>query len=178
MSLSVYADTSTIMKVIGRRQVAMSKKYIVRLTAEESETLAGIVSKGRAAAYRIKHANILLQVDVNGPNWVDEQTAKAFRCHTNTVCNVRQRFVEHGLEEALSRKKAQKGPREKIFDGESEARLVKLACGQAPGGRAKWTMQLLADKLVELQVVETISRETVRRTLKKTSLSRICVSAG
>lgn len=156
----------------------MNKKYIVRLTDEERTSLERLVSTGKTSAYKIKHANILLQVDAAGPDWTDEQAAWAFRCHVNTARNVRQRFVEHGLGAALSRKKQESPSRKRVIDGEAEAHLVKIACGTAPEGRAKWTMQLLADKLVELEIVETVSRETVRRTLKKTNSSRIYVNAG
>ena len=147
----------------------MAKKYVVRLTRSERATLRGLVSKGKAAAYRIKHANILLQADANGPCWTDARIAEAFSTHVNTVGGVRQRFVEQGLEAALNRKKRATPPREKILDGEKEARLIKLACSKAPKGRTRWTLRLLAGKLVELEVVESISHETVRQTLKKTS---------
>lgn len=156
----------------------MNRKYIARLTDDEQKALTALVSKGAAQAYKIKHAHILLQIDADGPGWTDERTAQAFRCHVNTVCNVRRRLVEQGLDAALERKKQEKLSRERILDGAAEARLVAIACGQAPEGRAKWTMQLLADQLVELEVVERISDETVRRTLKKTSSSRICANAG
>jgi hypothetical protein len=154
------------------------KKYIVRLTDEERVTLENLVSKGKAAAYRIKHANILLQVDIAGPSWSDEKTAKAFRCHTNTVRNVRQRLVEQGLKAALERKKQDRPSREQIIDGDAEAHLIKIACGQAPEGRAKWTMALLANKLIELEIVESVSGETIRRTLKKTNSNHIFASVG
>jgi transposase len=120
----------------------------------------------------------LLQVDANGPNWSDAHVATAFRCHGNTVRNVRQRFVEHGLEAALARQKQSKPSRPRLLDGAKEARLIALRCSQPPEGQAKWTLQLLADKLVELAVVETISYETVRQTLKKTRSNRTCISAG
>ena len=118
----------------------MNKKYVVRLTADEQRLLKGIISKGKAAAYKIKHASILLKVDVDGPNWSDEATAEAFECHTNTVRNVRQRLVEQGLEAALERKKQQTPSREKIFDGEQEAKLIAIACSEAPKGCARWTL--------------------------------------
>lgn len=154
------------------------KKYVARLTEEERKALTKLVSKGKGAAYKIKHANILLKVDADGPGWTDEETAEAFGCHVNTARNVRQRLVEHGLKAALGRKPQANPSREQIIDGEAEARLVAIACGQVPEGRAKWTMSLLADKLIELEIVESVSAETVRRTLKKTNLSRICASAG
>jgi transposase len=149
----------------------MNKKYIVRLAAEEREELENLVKKGKTQAYRIKHANILLAVDADGPNWPDHQAAKAYKCHQNTVVNVRQRFVEQGFEAALERKKQQSPSRERIIDGESEARLIAIACSKPPEGFAKWTMQMLADELVALKVVESVSGQTVWRTLKKTNLN-------
>jgi transposase len=149
----------------------MNKKYIVRLAAEEREELKNLVKKGKTQAYRIKHANILLAVDADGPNWPDHQAAKAYKCHQNTVVNVRQRFVEQGFEAALERKKQQSPSRERIIDGESEARLIAIACSKPPEGFAKWTMQMLADELVALKVVASVSGQTVWRTLKKTNLN-------
>ena len=156
----------------------MNKKYVVRLTAGERALLREIVSKGKAAAYKIRHANILSKVDADGPGWSDEETAEAFGCHGNTVRNVRQRLVERGLETALERKKQQAPSREKIFDGENEARLIAVSCGEPPAGCGHWTMQLLADRVVELEIVETVSATTVGRTLKKTSCSPIVASVG
>ena len=150
----------------------MNKKYIVRLNSEERERLEAMVKKGKGMAYKIKHANILLAVDADGPGWTDEQSAKAFRCHLNTVVNMRRRFVEYGLEGALERKKQEYPSRKRILDGEAEARLIASACSEPPAGRAKWSLKLLADKLVALQVVESVSDQTVRRTLKKTNSSR------
>ena len=149
----------------------MNKKYIVRLRAEERKELKDLVNKGKTQAYRIKHANILLAVDADGPNWPDHQAAKAYKCHKNTVVNVRQRFVEQGFEDALERKKQQSASRKRIIDGESEARLISIACSTPPKGCAKWTMQMLADELIVLKVVDSISGQTVWRTLKKTNLS-------
>lgn len=156
----------------------MARKYVVRLGSDEREVLELLVKKGKTQAYRIKHANILLAVDADGPDWSDEEAAVAFGCHVNTVANVRQRFVEQGLEAALERKKQKSPSRERILDGEKEARLIALACSAPPEGRSKWTLQLLADKLVALKVVEAISDQTVRRTLKKTNSNLTCVNAG
>ena len=146
----------------------MSKKYIGTLSEEERTTLESLIKKGKTAAYRIKHANILLKVDATGPTWTDEEVAQAFGCHVQTVSNVRQRFVEQGFEAALERKVRDTPPRQKILDGEKEAHLLALGCSASPSGQRRWTMQLLADKLVELEIVERISRQTVARTLKKT----------
>lgn len=154
------------------------KRFIVGLTSEEREQLEAVVSKGKGAAYRIKHANILLAADENGPNMNDEDIAKSFRCHRNTVANVRQRFVEQGLDAALDRKKRETPAVARKLDGRGEARLIAIACSTPPEGRAKWTMQMLADELVALSVVEDISDETVRSTLKKTNSNRICENVG
>jgi transposase len=154
------------------------KRFIVTLSRAERKELEETVSKGRGAVSRIKHAHILLAADENGPNWKDEDIAETFRCHRNTVANVRQRFVEEGLEEALERKKRETPPVSRLLDGRGEARLIAAACSEPPKGFAQWTMQLLADTLVVLGVVESISDETVRRTLKKTNLSRICGNVG
>jgi len=118
----------------------MNKKYIVRLTTEEQKELENLVKKGKTQAYRIKHANILLTIDADGPNWPDHQTAKAYKCHQNTVRNVRQRFVEQGLEAALERKEQEFPSRKRIIDGENEARLISIACSTPPKGCAKWTI--------------------------------------
>jgi len=149
----------------------MNKKYIVRLTAEEQKELENLVKKGKTQAYRMKHANILLAIDADGPNWSDYRAAKAYKCHQNTVRNVRQRFVEQGFQSALERKEQQVLSRKRIIDGEKEARLISIACSAPPKGRAKWTMQMLADELVVLKVVDSISGQTVWRTLKKTNLN-------
>jgi len=149
-------------------RIGMNKKYVVRLTDEERPCLEELGKKGKAAAYKIKHANILLKVDANGPNWCDEKTADAFGCHVNTVRNVRQRFVEQGFEAALERKKQSSPSRKHLLDGQAEAHLLALSCSEPPEGRVRWTLQLLADHLVELDLVENISWKTVGRALKKT----------
>jgi transposase len=146
----------------------MRKNYIVRLSEEERQTLTALVSTGKAAAYRIKHANILLTVDADGPAWTDGQAAQAFSCHRNTVSNLRQRFVEQGLEAALKRKQRHHPPRTRVCDGEAEAKLIALRCGAPPNGYGRWTLRLLADQAVELEIVPAISHETVRQVLKKT----------
>ncbi len=156
----------------------MNKKFIVRLTEAEREQLQQLVSKGKAAAYKIKHANILLTVDAEGPNWSDAETAEALGCHGNTVRNVRQRFVEQGLDAALERKKQERPSLAKTLDGKKEARLIAIACSKPPKGRARWTMQLLADELVALEIVDSISASTVCRTLKKTNFVPIAASVG
>jgi len=156
----------------------MNKKYVVTLTAEEREELGAMIKKGRAAAYKIRHANILLKADADGPGWSDERIAEAFGCHARTVENVRRRFVLEGLEAAIVRRRQKKLSRERKLDGEGEAHLIAIACSTPPDGRDRWTLQLLADQLVRLEVVDSISDQTVRRTLKKTRSSRILKSAG
>jgi transposase len=150
-------------------QTSMNKRYIVRLTPEERKHLEEFVSKGKRAAYKIKHANILLKADADGPGWPDEAIAEAFSVHEHTVRNVRQRFVEHGVNAALERKKQDAPSRKPILDGEKQARLLAIGCSQPPQGHARWTLQLLADEMVRLEIVDSISYETVRRALKKTS---------
>ena len=147
------------------------KKYIVTLTAEERQGLHDLIAAGKAAARKLTHARILLKADAadGGPAWPDGQIAEALEVSSATIERVRQRFVERGLEAALVRKPQDRPSRQRTLDGRAEARLIALACSTPPGGRAVWTMQLLADKLVELEVVDSISDETVRLALKKTS---------
>jgi transposase len=147
------------------------KKYIVTLTDEERVSLERLVRTGKAAAYKVTHARILLKADSSegGPACTDGQIADALQVGTATVGRLRQRFVEEGLDAALCRKKQRRPSRERTFDGAAEARLIALACSQPPEGRAGWTLRLLAEKLVELEVVESVSHETVRQVLQKTS---------
>ena len=151
----------------------MKKVFVVRLTGTERSELDALVRKGKASALSIARARILLKADQgqDGEAQTDAQVAEALSVAAKTVFNVRRRWVEEGLEAALCRKK-QKGPsRSRKLDGEAEAKLVATCCGPAPPGRARWTLRLLAGKLVELEVVNAISPETVRRTLKKMRLS-------
>ena len=150
------------------------KKYIVTLTAEERQALSDLIAAGKAAAKRLAHARILLKADAapGGPAWADDRIAEAVEVSVATVERVRQRFVEQGRDAALDRKRRERPARPPKLDGRAEARLIALACSAPPKGRAAWTMQLLADKLVELEVVDTISDETVRVALKKTRSSR------
>ena len=150
------------------------KKYKVTLTPDERQQLQKLITAGKASAKKLAHARILLKADAaeGGPAWSDSRIAKAIEVSTDTIARVRERFVEQGLEAALVRKKQDKPSRERILDGRAEAKLIALACSAAPGGRESWTMQLLADKLVELKLVDAVSDETVRRTLKKTRSSR------
>jgi len=149
----------------------MPKKYIVRLTTEERDGLQDLISKGKTQAYRIRHAHILLKADADGPAWLDREIAVAFSCNRSTVEGIRKRFVLEGLDSALERKKRAKPPTERILDGAKEARLIALACSEPPEGRSRWTLRLLADELIALEIVESISYRTVQRTLKKTNSS-------
>lgn len=145
----------------------MRKRYRVRLTTTERDFLNGILAHGKAAAHKQRHARILLQTDEQlGPGLTDEAVARAVEVSVPTVQRVRRILVEHGLERALEREDPERIYERKL-DGEAEARLIALACGQPPEGRARWTLRLLADRLVELEIVDTISHEAVRSTLKK-----------
>jgi transposase len=150
------------------------KKYLVTLTAEERQTLHHLTAAGKASASKQTHARILLKADQaeGGPAWTDERIAQALDAGLATIGRVRQRFVEQGLEAALGRKQRERPGRPRKLDGRAEARLIAVACSSPPEGRKEWTMRLLADRLVELDVVDTVSDETVRRVLKKTNSSR------
>ena len=143
-------------------------KHKVQLTAEERQTLETVVRKGHHSSLKLMRAHILLKADGNGPNWTDAQIADAFGCHEKTAYNVRKRFATGGRLAALERKPQSRPSHVRKLDGSGEARLVALACSDPPEGFAQWTLRLLADELVELEIVESISIETVRQTLKKT----------
>ena len=147
------------------------KQYVVRLESEERARLEQLVRVGKAAAYRIRHANILLAVDESeaGPRLKDVQAAQAFGVSVRSIESLRKRFVEEGLDAALNRKKQVRSSVERMFDGEKEARLIAMACGAAPEGRARWTLELLSERVVALKIVEHCSPQTIMRTLKKTS---------
>ncbi len=150
----------------------MKRKYIVTLTEEERQTLQAMLSRGKAAARKLVHARILLKADARpgGPAWSDDQIAEGLDVGRATVERVRREFVEEGFEAALERRKPRR-EYARALDGDGEARLIALACGQAPEGRARWTLRLLADRMVQLEYVESVSYQTVRRTLKKTNSS-------
>ena len=148
-------------------------KHQVELTAEDRQTLENFVSQGEHNALEIRRAHILLKADVKGPAWTDAKIAEAFGCHEQTVYNVRKRWTARGGLPTLKRKPQSRPSRSPKLDGAGEARLIALACSDPPEGFASWTLRLLADKLVELQLVESICPETVRQTLKKTPYVRI-----
>jgi transposase len=148
------------------------KKYIVTLELEERELLQQLIRKGKAAARKLTHARILLKADSSEGQlgWTDEQIAQALDIHYSTVANVRRRFVEEGLDAALNPRSG--GHRPRKLDGDAEAHLIALVCGEPPQGHERWTLRLLADRMVELGYVDAVSHETVRQTLKKTNSSR------
>lgn len=148
------------------------KKYIVTLSADERKQLEQLTKTGKAPAYKINHARILLKADTNqaGGGWTDTTISQALDLSVSTIERVRQRFVEQSLEQALGRKPQQRR-KARLLDGEQEAQLIALACSNPPEGQARWSLRLLAERMVSLDYVETISYETVRQTLKKTNLS-------
>ena len=155
------------------------KKYIVSLTVSERKFLEQLTKKGKIAAYKMNHARIMLKADINQKKGgsTDRQIAESLNIGHATIERVRQRFVEEGIESALSRRE-QKKRRSKIIDGEKEAYLIALACSQTPAGKSNWTLQMLADKMVELNYVEQVSTETIRQTLKKTNLNLGSMNPG
>ena len=156
----------------------MHKKYIVRLTNEERETLRIVVKKLKGSSQKVRRAQALLKADADGPNWTDTRIAEAFDCRTKTVENIRQRLVRDGFEIALNGKKRESPPRAKALDGEQEAKVIAMRLGSPPKGFANWTLRLLAKQLVQLEIVDSISPETVRKTLKKTESRRGKSSIG
>ncbi len=150
------------------------KKYIVRLSRGERETLKKLLTSGRGPARMFTRARILLKADQgdDGPAWADGKISEAFDVTVQTVERVRKQLVEEGFEAVLSRRKYQQKVSRKKIDGEVEAHLVALSCSEPPAGRARWTLRLLADTVVELGYLESISHEAIRQTLKKTKLNR------
>lgn len=147
----------------------MNKKYIVRLSDLERRQLGEVVKRLSGNSQKVRRAQILLQTDVDGPNWCDEQICSAYHCRIKTVQNTRKRFVELGLEECLNRKKRNLPPRVKLLDGKQEASIIAMRLGPPPKGYVDWSLRLLANKVVERGVIPGISHETVRETLKKTA---------
>jgi Homeodomain-like domain len=147
----------------------MQKMYVVRLTNQERDELRGVIKKLKGTGQKVRRAQILLKADADGSNWTDEHIAEAFSCRTRTVEMIRQRLVERGFEDTLHRTERARPPVEKLLTGEQEARIIALRLGPPPKGYGNWTLRLLARKVVELQIVDSVSYETVRRTLKKTA---------
>ena len=145
----------------------MLKKYIVRLTDEERHTLQQAVAKFKGSSQKVRRARVLLKADADGPGWTDAKIADAFDCRTKTVENIRERFVTEGFESTLHGQPRLQPPCPKLLGGEQEAKLIALRLGAPPAGFANWSLRLLAERVVALEIVEAISYETVRRTLKK-----------
>lgn len=145
----------------------MIKKYIVRLSVEEREMLKGVIKKLNGSSQKVRRAHILLKADADGPNWTDAKIAEAFLCSTRSVEMIRERFVIDGLEATLVGKKRATPPRSKLLDGEQEAKIIAMRLGTPPEGFGSWSLRLLTDKVVELEIVDSVSHETIRQTLKK-----------
>jgi Homeodomain-like domain len=146
----------------------MRKIFVVRLTDQEQEELQCVIKKLKGTGQKVRRAQILRMADANGPNWTDEQIAEAFSCQTRTVERLRQRLVEQGFAETLHRVARALPPVEKLLTGEQEAHIIATRLGSPPKGYSNWTLRLLARKVVDLKIVDSVSHETVRRTLKKT----------
>ena len=147
----------------------MQKKYVVRLSDKERDRLRGVVKKLKGSSQKVRRAQVLLAADADGPNWTDQRIAEAYSCRTKTVENIRQRLVEQGFDVALNGKKRETPPRRKALDGEQEARVIALRLGKPPEGFANWSLRLLAEQVVELGIADSVSHETLRKTLKKTA---------
>jgi hypothetical protein len=147
----------------------MLKKYIVCLTDEERKTLQELAGKFKGSSQKVRRAQVLLKADADGPAWTDARIAEAFGCRTKTVENIRERFVTEGFAVTLNGQPRAKPPCPNLLDGEQEAKLIAMRLGPPPPGFANWSLRLLAEKVVALEIVQSISYETVRRTLKKTA---------
>jgi hypothetical protein len=147
----------------------MQKRYVVRLTDQERGELRSVIKKLKGTGEKVRRAQILLKADADGPDWTDERIAEAFSCRTRTVERLRQRLVERGFDETLHRLERAQPPVEKLLTGEQEARMIATRLGPPPKGYANWSLRLLARKVVELRIADSVSYETVRRTLKKTA---------
>jgi transposase len=157
-------------RFMAAKEIAV-KKYVVKLDAEERERLDAMIRTGKHAAQRLMKARILLKADASedGEGWSDSQISKALDTSLATIARTRQQLVEEGLECVLTRKHSPASARKRIFDGAAEAKLIALTCSEPPAGHARWTLRMLEDKVVELNIVEAVSDNTIGRTLKKTS---------
>ena len=164
---------------MARKEISV-KRYVVKLSGEERSQLEGLLRKGKSPAQRLLKARILLKADVSeaGEGWSDSRIIQALETNPSMVYRVRKQLVEEGVEAVLSRKQRAMPAVPRIFDGEKEAKLTALACSKPPRGRARWTLRLLENKVVELGIVDRASDSTIGRTLKKTRSSRIAGSAG
>jgi hypothetical protein len=147
----------------------MNKKYVVRLSDEERGVCQEIIKNLKGSSQKFRRAQILLKADADGPEWADSRVAEAFNCRVQTIENLRKRLVMDGFEFALDGKKRQEPPTPSKLDGEAEAKLIAMRLGKPPVGYGHWTLRLLADEMVALEIVDTISHETVRKVLKKTA---------
>ena len=151
----------------GTRRCSLQKKYIVRLTDGERGELQNVIRKLQGTSQKVRRSQILLKADAEGPNWTDQKIAEACSCRVQTVEKIRRRLVERGFAETLNGAQRELPPTEKLLDGNQEARVIATRLGPPPKGYANWTLRLLARKVVELMIVDSVSYETVRRTLKK-----------
>lgn len=147
----------------------MQKRYIVRLSELEKKELHEVIKRLKGSSQKVRRAQILLKTDVEGPNWTDQLVAEAFNCRPQTVENIRRRLVERGFEATLNGLKRSQPPTAKLLNGTQEAEVIAMRLGSPPKGYANWSLRLLARKVVELEIVEGVSHETVRKTLKKTA---------
>jgi hypothetical protein len=150
------------------KEVPVNKKYIVRLSEAERQVCQEVVKKLKGTSQKVRRAHVLLQADADGPAWTDARIAEAYHCRVQTVENLRKRLVTEGFEAALQGKERKTPPTPPLLDGKGEAKLIAMRLGKPPAGYGRWTLQLLADELIALEVVDSISHETVRKTLKKT----------
>src|SRR5271170_7021473 len=155
------------MKASTTEGCAMLKKYIVRLTDAEREVLKQVADKLKGTSQKVRRAQVLLKADADGPGWTDSKIAEAFGCRTKTVENIRERFVTLGFEITLNGQVRLEPPCAKLLDGEQEAKVIAMRLSSPPPGFSNWTLRLLAEQVVALEIVESISHETVRRNLKK-----------
>jgi hypothetical protein len=164
---------------VGGKEIAV-KKYVVKLSAEEREQLEAMIRAGKSSAQLLTRARILLKADGSeaGEGWSDSAVAAALDTSINTVARTRQQLVEEGFEATLKRKYNPNSARSRIFDGAAEAKLIALACSPAPEGFARWTLRLLEEKVVELNIVDKVSDNTIGRTLKKTPSNRTAIGSG
>jgi hypothetical protein len=147
----------------------MNKKFIVRLSDEERGVCQEVIKYLKGSSQKVRRAQILLKADADGPGWTDSRIAEAYNCRVQTLENLRKRLVREGFELVLEGKKRQEPPTPPKLDGEAEAKLIAMRLGKPPAGYGHWTLQLLADEVVALEIVESISHETVRKVLKKTA---------
>jgi hypothetical protein len=146
----------------------MNKKYIVRLSDQERQRCKDVSEKLKGSSQKVRRARILLKADADGPSWTDARIAEAFNCRHQTIENLRKRCVTENFELALNGRKRQTPPTQPLLDGKGEAKLISMRLGKPPAGYGRWSLHLLADELIALKVVDSISHETVRKTLKKT----------